>query len=107
MIFPEGTRSRTTEMLPFRNGAFRLAIETGAPILPLAVHGTRTAIRKGSMKFGNADVVVRVLDPVPTTGLGLGDLDELRSAVRRDIEDARAALQRDYGTTSNESDPGI
>ena len=101
MIFPEGTRSRTTEMLPFRNGAFRLAIETGAPILPLAVHGTRTAIRKGSMQFGNARVVVRILDPVPTAGLGLDDLDELRSAVRRDIEDARAALQRDYGTTSD------
>jgi len=101
MIFPEGTRSRTTEMLPFRNGAFRLAIETGAPILPLAVHGTRTAIRKGSMQFGNARVVVRILDPVPTAGLGLDDLDELRSAVRRDIEDARAAMQRDYGTTSD------
>ena len=101
MIFPEGTRSRTTEMLPFRNGAFRLAIETGAPILPIAVHGARTAIRKGSMQFGNARVVVRILDPVPTAGLGLDDLDELRSAVRRDIEDARAALQRDYGTTSD------
>ena len=101
MIFPEGTRSRTTEMLPFRNGAFRLAIETGAPILPLAVHGTRTAIRKGSMQFGNARVVVRILDPVPTAGLGPDDLDELRAAVRRDIEDARAGLQRDYGTTSN------
>ena len=101
MIFPEGTRSRTAEMLPFRSGAFRLAIETGAPILPLAVHGTRTAIRKGSMKFGNADVVVRILDPVPTAGLGPDDLDELRSAVRRDIEDARAALNRDYGTASD------
>ena len=101
MIFPEGTRSRTTEMLPFRNGAFRLAIETGAPVLPLAVHGTRTAIRKGSMKFGNARVVVRVLDPVPTTGLGLDDLDELRTAVRMQIEDARAGLQREYGTNSD------
>jgi len=101
MIFPEGTRSRTSEMLPFRSGAFRLAIETGAPILPMAVHGTRTAIRKGSMKFGNADVVVRILDPVPTLGLGPDDLDELQSAVRRDIKDARAALNRDYGTASD------
>ena len=80
MIFPEGTRSRTSEMLPFRSGAFRLAIETGRPIIPLAVHGTRTAIRKGSMKFGNADVVVRILDPVPTANLGPDDLDELQMA---------------------------
>ena len=41
MIFPEGTRSRSWEMLPFKDGAFRLAIESGAPILPIAVAGTR------------------------------------------------------------------
>ena len=79
-------------MLPFRNGAFRLAIETGLPVLPLAVHGTRTAIRKGSMKFGNADVVVRVLEPVPTEGLGKKDVAALRDRVRSRIEDARSVL---------------
>lgn len=97
MIFPEGTRSPTTEMLPFHNGAFRLAIETGAPVLPLAVHGTREAIRKGSMKFGNADVVVKILDPVPTVGLDREQLESLRLEVRRRIEEARAALSADHG----------
>ena len=92
MLFPEGTRSRTAEMLPFKNGAFRLAIETGLPILPLAVHGTRTAIRKGSMQFGNARVVVRVLEPVSTVGLEPDDLDELRARVRQQIEEARLGL---------------
>jgi 1-acyl-sn-glycerol-3-phosphate acyltransferase len=67
MIFPEGTRSRSSDMLPFRNGAFRLAIETGRPIQPIAVTGTRDAIRKGSMLFGRADVVVRVLEPLPVS----------------------------------------
>jgi 1-acyl-sn-glycerol-3-phosphate acyltransferase len=84
-------------MLPFRNGAFRLAIETGAPILPLAVHGTREAIRKGSMKFGNADVVVKILDPVPTVGLDREQLDSLRMEVRRRIEEARAGLSAEDG----------
>ncbi len=93
MIFPEGTRSRTEELLPFRNGAFRLALETGRPVLPLAVHGTRTAIQKGSMKFGNARVVVKILDPVPTSGLGADDLTELRGLVRDRIEVARSALR--------------
>ena len=41
MIFPEGTRSKTGELLPFKDGAFRVAIEAGAPILPIAVAGTR------------------------------------------------------------------
>lgn len=105
MIFPEGTRSRTPEMLPFRKGAFRLAIETGLPILPMAVHGTRTAIRKGSMKFGNADVVVRILDPVPTVGMDGEDLDDLRAGIRRDIEEARAALALEYGTAYDREAP--
>jgi len=94
MLFPEGTRSRSPEMLPFRNGAFRLAIESGWPVLPLAVHGTRSAIRKGSMRFGNARVVVRVLDPVSTAGLTGADVDALRVSVRRDIDEARGALER-------------
>jgi 1-acyl-sn-glycerol-3-phosphate acyltransferase len=101
MIFPEGTRSRTSEMLPFRNGAFRLAIETGRPVLPLAVHGTRTAISNGSMRFGNADVVVRVLDPVETGDLDRTDVDALRTRVRNDIERARADLERKYGTPNS------
>jgi len=95
MIFPEGTRSRTREMLPFHNGAFRLAIEMEVPVLPLAVHGTREAIRKGSMKFGNADVVVRILEPVPTAHLDPGDVPSLRAEVRQRIEAARSKLAGD------------
>ena len=92
MIFPEGTRSRTPEMLPFKNGAFRLAIETGRPIQPLAVAGTRNAIEKGSMKFGRADVVVRVLDQVSTEGMGSESIEELRLKVRGLVEEARQDL---------------
>jgi len=89
MIFPEGTRSRTPELLRFQNGAFRLAIETGRPMLPIAVSGTRAAIRKGSPWFGRTDVVVRILAPVPVEGLGLDDLDELRNGIRARIDEAR------------------
>ena len=92
MIFPEGTRSRTRDMLPFRNGAFRLALETGRPVLPLAVHGTRAAIQKGSMKFGRARVVLKILDPVSTTDLDPEDIDALRDRVRDQIEVARNGL---------------
>lgn len=70
MIFPEGTRSRTREMLPFRNGAFRLAVETGRPVQPIAVSGTRDAIRKGTWVFGRADVVVRILQPLSVETAG-------------------------------------
>ena len=105
MIFPEGTRSPTDEMLPFRDGAFRLAIETGRPVQPLAVSGTRTAIRKGSLLFGTARVVVRILEPVPTEGLGPDDVEELRLRVRKKIEDARRALEETRQRPASEAVP--
>ncbi|HRP07048.1 MAG TPA: lysophospholipid acyltransferase family protein, partial [Gemmatimonadales bacterium] len=68
MIFPEGTRSRSEEMLPFKDGAFRLAIEAGVPILPLAVYGTRQAIAKHDWRIGKTHAVVEVLATEPTAG---------------------------------------
>jgi 1-acyl-sn-glycerol-3-phosphate acyltransferase len=90
MIFPEGTRSKTGEMLPFRSGAFRMAAETGCPIQPIAVTGTREAIRKGSMMFGRADVVVRILDPVPVPE---GSDEERQELVKRIRDQTREAIQ--------------
>jgi 1-acyl-sn-glycerol-3-phosphate acyltransferase len=92
MIMPEGTRSSSSELQPFHDGAFRLAVETGCPILPIAVAGTRAAIAKGSWVFGRATAVARVLPPVETTGLTLKDVPDLRERVRRMIQEARAGL---------------
>lgn len=97
IVFPEGTRSRTGEMLPFRNGPFRLAIETRAPVLPMAVHGTRRAIEKGSLFFGRASAQVAVLDPIPVEDLGMDDVEELRDEVRRRIQRAREELAAELG----------
>jgi 1-acyl-sn-glycerol-3-phosphate acyltransferase len=93
MIFPEGTRSPTEDMLPFKDGAFRLAIETGTPILPIAVSGTRYAMAKGSFEFRPAHACCRVLDPVPTIGLTEADIPALRDQVRALIASARDALR--------------
>jgi len=92
MIFPEGTRSRGNGMLPFKDGAFRVAIESGAPILPLVVAGTRRAMAKGSFRFQKARACVKVLDPVETAGLSLDDVGALRDRVRAIIEEAHASL---------------
>ena len=56
MIFPEGTRSATSELLAFKDGAFRLAIDASVPILPLALHGTSTALPKHDWRFGRSRI---------------------------------------------------
>jgi len=92
MLFPEGTRSAGGELLPFKDGAFRLAIDTGADVLPLAVTGTRSALPKHSWKFGRAEGRVTVGTPFSTAGLGPADVDRLRDRVRAEIQTLRDRL---------------
>ena len=92
LIFPEGTRSTTADLLPFKDGAFRLAIDAGVPILPLVVHGTSTALPKHDWRFGRSTAVVRVLEPIDTTGLTAADVPALKDRVRRLIVETRAEL---------------
>lgn len=92
MIFPEGTRSKTAELLPFKDGAFRLAIEAGVPLLPLALSGTATALRKHDWRFGRSRAEVRVLTPVETAGLTLADVPALKARVREMIVEARNSI---------------
>ncbi len=93
MIFPEGTRTSDGELLKFKSGAFRVAIETGTPILPLVVHGTRPALRKGDWRFGLVDAEVRVLEPIETTGMTMADMAVLRDKTRARIADELAAMK--------------
>jgi len=92
MIFPEGTRSKTAELLPFKDGAFRLAVEAGVPILPLALSGTGTALPKHGWRFGRSAAHLRVLEPVETAGLTLADVPSLKARVRDLIVHARDSL---------------
>jgi 1-acyl-sn-glycerol-3-phosphate acyltransferase len=93
MIFPEGTRSKTGDLLPFKDGAFRVAVEAQAPVLPLVVWGTRHAMRKGSFLFNRARAEVRALEPIPTEGLTLRDVPALRDRVRQLIIDERSKMR--------------
>jgi len=95
MIFPEGTRSRDGELLPFKDGAFRLALEAGAPILPIVVAGTRDCMQKGTFRFQKARARVKVLPPSEVTGMTIADVAELRDRTRAVIAEARHALVRE------------
>jgi 1-acyl-sn-glycerol-3-phosphate acyltransferase len=86
MLFPEGTRSTKGKMLPFKSGAFRLAVEAGVPVLPIAVSGTAHGMPKGGIWVRPCRGTARILEPVPTAGLGLDDVNRLRDLVKARIE---------------------
>ena len=88
MIFPEGTRTRDGELQAFKDGAFRLAIEAGVPILPLAVNGAYTALVKGDWRFGVSRAEVRVLEPISTEGMTRDDVGRLRDLAHGSIAKA-------------------
>ncbi|WP_041448758.1 1-acyl-sn-glycerol-3-phosphate acyltransferase [Anaeromyxobacter sp. Fw109-5] len=91
MIFPEGTRSVSAKLLPFKSGAFRLAIEAGVPVLPVAVHGAAQGMPKGSPWVRPCRAYARILEPVPTAGLTIEDTGRLKEEVRRRIAAALPA----------------
>jgi 1-acyl-sn-glycerol-3-phosphate acyltransferase len=101
IVLPEGTRAPSEELLPFRDGAFRVAVELGLPILPIAVAGTRHAMARGSFRFNRANAEARVLEPVETAGLTAADVPALREDIRKRIDQARRTLQVELGLTSS------
>jgi len=85
LIFPEGTRSRTDELLPFKKGGFVMAIRAQAPIVPVAVQGGRAAMRRGSWIIRPVTLTIRIGRPVETSGAGHGNRDEIIARVRDEI----------------------
>jgi 1-acyl-sn-glycerol-3-phosphate acyltransferase len=87
LVFPEGTRSRSGDLLPFKKGAFIMAIKAQVPLVPIAILGGRAAMTKGSRLIRPATVNVRVGEPIETTGMTLDDRDRLVALAREQIED--------------------
>ena len=86
LVFPEGTRSRTGNLLPFKKGSFIMAIKAQVPLVPVAIRGGRSAMARGSAIIRPALVDVRIGAPVETAGLRFEDRDELVARVRQAIE---------------------
>jgi 1-acyl-sn-glycerol-3-phosphate acyltransferase len=89
IIFPEGTRSSSDEMLPFKKGAFVLALHTGLELVPTGIQGTREIMSKHSWRVAPGRIIVRFGRPVTTSVYGEGDRDVLMTRVRAEIDELR------------------
>lgn len=78
VMFAEGTRSADGTLRPFKKGAFVLAIESGVPIQPVAILGTRDIMPKGSFRVTPGTIRIRLGDEIPVAGLEDTDRERLR-----------------------------
>jgi 1-acyl-sn-glycerol-3-phosphate acyltransferase len=83
MMFPEGTRSSTGEMRPFKPGAFEIARKTETPILPIVIHGSAHALpKRGFVLQGRHPIRIQVLDPIQPEHFADMSTDELSGHAR-------------------------
>ena len=94
VFFPEGTRSPDGSLGEFRDGAFRLAIEAGVAVLPLAIYGASSSLPKHSLVFQPTTATVMVLPPEPTEALTAADAPRLAARVRDRIAEAIRKVER-------------
>ena len=89
VIFPEGTRTRTGELLPFKKGGFSLAMDAAVPIIPLATVGGFRTLPRGTMRIRPGRYIVNFGQPVDPTAFA--QRDELMVEVRKQILALREA----------------
>lgn len=87
LVFPEGTRSRSGELLPFKKGAFIMALRAQVPVVPTAIAGSRAAMTPGSFIIKPTTVYVKLGTPIPTAGMGLESRDTLIADTRGRVQE--------------------
>jgi 1-acyl-sn-glycerol-3-phosphate acyltransferase len=90
LVFPEGTRSRDGRLQAFRRGGFFLALEGGAPILPITIQGTFELMPRKQWYARKGNVQIVFHDPIPLTGFTAETMGELMERVRGAIASSRA-----------------
>ncbi|XP_054657570.1 1-acyl-sn-glycerol-3-phosphate acyltransferase alpha-like isoform X2 [Grus americana] len=95
-IFPEGTRNQDKSMLPFKRGAFHLAVQAQVPIFPIVISPYWDFFSSKDKKFTSGTCTIRILPKVDTEGLSPKDVPELTETVRRAMADAFAEMSANH-----------
>lgn len=99
LLFPEGTRSLTMKMRPFKEGAFFLAKKTGCGVIPIVHTGSEMTFDRGSWSLkGKAPIYIRVLDEIPVTEVEKLEVKELMMLTRELMEEGLARLEQEIGS---------
>jgi 1-acyl-sn-glycerol-3-phosphate acyltransferase len=88
LVYPEGTRSPEGKLLPFRRGGFFLALEAGAPIVPISIKGTYELMPRGTRHIRTGTVRIVFHEPIAVSGSSPETLPELMERVRAAIVSA-------------------
>ena len=89
VVFPEETRTRTGELLPFKSGAALLALRSGFPLLPVGIAGTRRVLPPGTLMMAPGRVGLSIGEPIAVAGRSARDRDEVTRQARQAIGDLR------------------
>lgn len=96
LTYPEGTRSTDGRLRPFKRGPFLIALRAGAPLVPVALHGSSELLPRGGFRLRPGRVALRIGDPIPTAGFAEADLDALVERAHQAVFE----LQRSIGGPS-------
>ena len=94
LIYPEGTRSETGDLLPFKKGGFILAIRSQLPIVPVTIIGAGEVLSKGSFTINQGQIKIIISKPIPTRNLEVNNKEEL-------IESCRNTIMKNLSGTLN------
>jgi 1-acyl-sn-glycerol-3-phosphate acyltransferase len=109
VVYPEGTRSPDGRLLPFKKGAFMMAIDAGVPVVPVTVSGATAIMPKAKVEVHPSTVRLTIHDPIPTTGYSRENVAELIERVRTQVlsaledqpnEPRRKPIQRGHNKQS-------
>ena len=93
-IFPEGTRSKDGEIHNFKAGAFLLAKDAGAPILPIVLNNTNKMIRKGWLMNWRNHITIKILPPISAEEVAERSVKEVMADVHSSMTEALAGIRK-------------